>query len=184
MTIVSSGSSRDSRHTPPSLAPLCDRITKDAFAFIAAEAMRPLLGAPDALSDWPRFVDSWNELQLETYLPDGHRYRRRLHATLSAIAGEDKVTLEPHQPHHQSIDYNALAGGIERWFEPIDVEIVAGQAMQCVLAFCCRMFGELRPNTNWEIECHQFRIEARSYTPGRPTPGGVHRDGWTMRWCC
>ena len=49
--------------------------------------------------------------------------------------------------------------------------------MQCVLAFCCRLFGALRPNTNWKIECHQFRIEARSDAPGQPTPEGVHRDG-------
>ena len=37
--------------------------------------------------------------------------------------------------------------------------------------------GALRPNTNWKIECHQFRIEARSDAPGRPTPEGVRRDG-------
>ena len=60
------------------------------------------------LSDWARFAASWNDLQLDTYLPDGHRYRRRRHATMSARAGEAKVTLEPHQPHYQSIDYNPL----------------------------------------------------------------------------
>jgi hypothetical protein len=70
-----------------------------------------------------------------------------------------------------------LVGGIERWFEPMHAEIVAGPSMQRVLAFCCRLFGALRPNTNWKIECHQFRIEARSDAPGQPTPEGVHRDG-------
>jgi hypothetical protein len=56
------------------------------------------MGAPDALSDWPRFVESWNDLQLDTYLPDGHRYRRRRHATLSSRAGEDKVTIPAAPP--------------------------------------------------------------------------------------
>ena len=177
MTIVSAGSPRDVIEPPPSLAPLCDRVATEAFAFIAAEEMRVLMGAPDARYDWPRFVESWNDLRLDTYLPDGHRYRRRRHATLSARTGEDKVTLEPHQPHYQSIDYNPLVGGIERWFEPMHAEIVAGPSMQRVLAFCCRLFGALRPNTNWKIECHQFRIEARSDAPGQPTPEGVHRDG-------
>jgi len=156
---------------------LRDKVSQEGFAFVAAEAIRPLLGAPDALSDWPRFATSWNDLQLDTYLPDGHRYRRRRHATLLARAGEDTVSPEPHQPHYQSIDYNPLVGGLERWFEPMHAEIVAGRTMQCVLAFCCRLFGDLRPDTNWKIECHQFRIEARSDAPGRPTPEGVHRDG-------
>ena len=49
--------------------------------------------------------------------------------------------------------------------------------MQCILALCCRLFGALRPNTEWRIECHQFRIEARSEAPGQPTPEGMHRDG-------
>jgi hypothetical protein len=156
---------------------LRDRVEREGFAFVAAADMRPLLSNCGGLSDWQRFAESWNDLQLDTYLPDGHRYRRRRHATLSARAGEDKVTLEPHQPHYQSIDYNPLVGGIERWFEPMHAEIIEGPTMQCVLAFCCGLFGALRPGKKWKIECHQFRIEARSDAPGRPTPEGVHRDG-------
>ena len=156
---------------------LRDRVEQEGFAFVGADIMRPLLGAPDELSDWPSFAKSWNNLQLDTYLPDGHRYRRRRHATLSARAGEDIIALEPHQPHYQSLDYNPLVGGIERRFEPMHAEIVAGPTMQRVLAFCCRLFGALLPGTNWKIECHQFRIEARADSPGRPTPEGVHRDG-------
>lgn len=161
---------------PPTLASLSKEVATKAFAFVAADAMRPLIRTTNA-SDWLRFADSWNDLQLDTYLPDGHRYRRRRHAMLSARAGEATVTVEPHQAHYQSTDYNSLVGGIERWFEPMHAEIVTGPTMQRVLAFCCRLFGELRPNTDWKIECHQFRIEARSDSPGRPTPEGVHRDG-------
>ena len=156
---------------------LRERVNRDGFAFVAADEMRSVLGECSALSDWAHFAESWNDLQLDTYLPDGHRYRRRRHATLSALACEHNVTLEPHQPHYQSIDYNPLAGGIERWFEPMHAAVVAGQTMRCVLKFCCRLFGALRPDTPWKIECHQFRIEARLDAPGRPTPEGVHRDG-------
>ncbi|MEP6607562.1 MAG: 2OG-Fe dioxygenase family protein [Burkholderiaceae bacterium] len=158
-------------------ATLAERVTTNGFVFVMHETMRVLLGAPDTHSDWQRFVASWNELQLDTYLPDGHRYRRRAHATLSAQAGDDAVVLEPHQPHYQSLDYNPLVGGIERWFEPIEEHIVRGPTLQSVLSFCCRLFGALRPATNWKIECHQFRIEARSDAPGQPTPEGMHRDG-------
>ena len=159
------------------LEALRDQITRDGFAFVAASAMQPLLGGPGALADWPTFAASWNDLKLDTYLPDGHRYRRRRHATLSARSGDKHVQLEPHQPHYQSVDYNPLAGGIERWFEPMHADIIDGTTMQNVLAFCCQLFGALRPQTNWKIECHQFRIEARSDAVGQPTPEGVHRDG-------
>lgn len=159
------------------LASLREQISRDAFAFVAADAMQSLLGDRDALTDWPRFAASWNDLLLDTYLPDGHRYRRRRHSTMSARAGETRVRPEPHQPHYQSVDYNPLVGGIERWFEPIRPEIADGATMQRVLSFCCRLFGALRPDTDWKIECHQFRIEARADAFGQPTPEGMHRDG-------
>ena len=155
---------------------LRQQVEHQGFAFVAADTMRALLGLPSA-SDWQSFAESWNDLQLDTYLPDGHRYRRRRHAILSARVGEETATLERHQPHYQSVEYNPLVGGIERWFEPMRAEIVNGPTMQCVLAFCCRVFGALRAQTNWKIECHQFRIEARADSPGRPTPEGIHRDG-------
>ncbi len=150
---------------------LHERVDRDGFVFVAGADMCPLLGDCGVLTDWASFTESWNDLQLDTYLPDGHRYRRRRHATLSARAGAESATPEQHQPHYQSIDYNPLVGGIQRWFEPMHAKVVAGPTMQCILAFCCRLFGGLRPNTNWKIECHQFRIEARSDAPGRPTPG-------------
>jgi hypothetical protein len=151
-------------------------LARGGFAFVSAATMRPLLGPATALSDWPHFVDSWNDLRLDAYLPDGHRYRRRRHATFSARAGRE-ARPEPHRPHCQSLEYNPLVGGIERWFEPIAPQIVAGPTLRHVLAFGCRFFGALRPDSDWHIECHQFRIEARRDAPGLPTPEGVHRDG-------
>jgi hypothetical protein len=153
------------------------RIARDGFAWVPAGTMLPLLGASSALADWQRFASSWDDLPLDTHLPDGHRYRRRRHATLSAHAGEREFRVEPHRPHYQSLDYNPLAGGIERWFEPIDARIIAGATFRRVLEFCLRLFGGLRPDADWHIECHQFRIEARADAEGLPTPEGVHRDG-------
>src|SRR5262245_39476832 len=66
---------------------------------------------------WERFAASWNELGPDYYMADGGRYRRRRFAALK-IAGAD-IGVKPHQPHFQSRDYNALNGGIERWFEPV-----------------------------------------------------------------
>ena len=154
-----------------------ESIAREGFAFVPAAEMRPLLGAPEDLPDWAAFAASWDHLETDTHLPDGHRYRRRRHATLSARAGETSFRVEAHRPHYQSLDYNSLAGGIERWFEPMRPEVVAGATFRAVLDFCLRLFGGFRPDSDWHIECHQFRIEARRGAEGQPTPEGVHRDG-------
>ena len=137
--------------------------------------MRELVAAP-AL-DWTAFAASWNHLELDTHLPEGHRYRRRRHATLSAHAGETAFAVEPHQPHYQGIEYNRLVGGIERWFEPIDEAVLSSETFRDIVAFTLGFFGPMRADADWHIEVHQFRIEARADAAGLPTPEGVHRDG-------
>jgi len=154
---------------------LREQVRDDGFAFVPGPQLQALL--PVARADWNDFAASWGDLPLDTHLPDGHRYRRRRHATLSAFAGESVARLEPHQPHYQGIEYNKLVGGIERWFEPIDARILEGPTFRGVLAFCLDFFGALRPQAAWHIECHQFRIEARAGAEGLPTPEGIHRDG-------
>jgi hypothetical protein len=156
---------------------LREEIAAEGFAFVPAAEMRPLIDATGDPLDGQRFVASWSDLCLDTHLPDGHRYRKRRHATLSARAGEREFKVEPHQPHYQSLDYNPLVGGIQRWFEPMQPEIVTGQAFARVLRFSLELFAPLRPDRDWHIECHQFRIEARLDAVGLPTPEGVHRDG-------
>ncbi|MFI5345015.1 MAG: 2OG-Fe dioxygenase family protein [Elusimicrobiota bacterium] len=153
-------------------------IRRNGFAFARAAEMRGWLTEtrPDGLSDWDRFADSWNYLRPDEYMADGGRYRLRRHAVLSAAPGA-APRLEPRQPHYQSRDYNALNGGVARWFEPIAPGVVAGATMTSVLDFAGPLFGRLRPGASWKIELHQFRIEAKSGLPGRPTPEGVHRDG-------
>ena len=37
--------------------------------------------------------------------------------------------------------------------------------------------GAVLREGRWQIEAHQFRIEALPGQPGQPTPEGVHRDG-------
>jgi hypothetical protein len=158
------------------LVSLRERIARDAFVFAPVETMGSLLHR-DRLSDWDAFAASWNDLVLDTHLPDGHRYRRRRHGTLAARAGEGTFRIEPHRPHYQSLEYNPLVGGVERWFEPIRPQIAAGATFRAVVDFCLALFGPLRPQADWHIECHQFRIEARLEAAGQPTPEGVHRDG-------
>ena len=153
------------------------QLLREGFRFVSHTSMRELLEASGTLDDWNAFAASWNDLALDTYLADYGRYRRRRHAVFSA-ARAGAIGREGHQPHYQSREYNALQGGIERWFEPILPAIGAGASLSTILHFCENTFGTLAPLvTNWRIEVHQFRIEARPGEPGQPTPEGVHRDG-------
>ena len=162
---------------PTTTTSLHTSILEDGFAFVHGREMQHLLAPSGSLADWQAFADSWNRLDVDTYMADGGRYRRRRHAVYAAARGS-AVTREPHQPHFQPIDYNPLNGGIERWFTPIEQEIGAGPSMTRVIAFCRTLFESLAPAIErWYIEAHQFRIEARGGEAGRPTPEGLHRDG-------
>ncbi len=159
-------------------ASLTSAVLQDGFAFVEGHTMREIVAPFGPLSDWPRFADSWNHLEVDTYMADGGRYRRRRHAVYAATDSGRPIQREPHQPHYQALDYNPLNGGIVRWFEPIAQEVGDGATMNTILAFSRSFFGSLAPETRaWHAEVHQFRIEARPGEEGRPTPEGLHRDG-------
>jgi hypothetical protein len=154
-------------------------VTKTGFSFCPSAAMQAwlLTQSPDALSDWSDFANSWNNMPLDEHMADGGRYRRRRYAVLNTTSRDSEIVLAPHQPHYQSLNYNALNGGIARDFEAIQTSTIQSNSMQSVLKFCQTVFSELMPNTPWHIECHQFRIEANDEAFGKPTPEGIHRDG-------
>jgi hypothetical protein len=152
-------------------------IVRDGFAFVQGATMRAILTAAGPLDDWSSFADSWSRLEVDTYMADGGRYRRRRHANYGATV-DDEIRRLPHQPHLQTREYNPLHGGIARWFAPIAAEIGDGATMRTILTCCRALFGALSPATRaWRIEVHQFRIEARTGEDGKPTPEGLHRDG-------
>ena len=152
-------------------------IGREGFAFVHAAVMRALLARFGTLDDWEAFAASWNALEIDGYMADGGRYRRRRHAVFAAHPGS-RIEPEPHQPHYQALEYNPVHGGIARWFEPITPAVAAGATLQTVLGFCRELFEALGGGMRaWRIEVHQFRIEARGGETGRPTPEGLHRDG-------
>ncbi len=161
--------------TEDRLGALADEVARDGYAFVEGARMRAVLTRAGPLADWDAFAASWDDLGLDTYMADGGRYRKRRHAVYAADAGG--ISRKTHQAHYQSRDYNALNGGIARWFEPVLPEIGAGPTMTAILATCHALFERLTPASRWHIETHQFRIEARADQAGRPTPEGTHQDG-------
>jgi len=147
-----------------------------AYAFAHAGEMLPALQAHGNLADWDAFAESWNDLGLDTHMADHGRYRRRRHAVF--LATTRNIERLPHRAHFQTLDYNALNGGIERWFEPITDKQANSQSLKTILSFCHELFSSLAQDVKqWLVEVHQFRIEAVAGIPGLPTPEGMHRDG-------
>jgi hypothetical protein len=161
---------------------IVEELRHSHFASVGAAQMRALL--PQATATWDSFAASWNDLGTDTYMADGGRYRRRRFSTFSVSSGF--IVRKAHQPHYQSRDYNALNGGIERWFEPITDEVASGAPLHAILRLSFSIFDGLTPAerrpASWHTECHQFRIEARPGEQGQPTPEGLHRDGvdWAL----
>jgi len=156
---------------------LPDTIREQGFSFIAGETFRRDLGEVGSLEDWPGVAASWNDLDLDCYLPEGARDRRRRFAVYS-VDRDGRVERLPHQPHYQPAQYNVLFGGVDRWFAPVAPEVGASAAITTILRYCDRLFRSLAPTADsWRVETHQFRIEARADVVGRPTPEGLHRDG-------
>ena len=152
-------------------------VTHNGFAFVHGGAMREILAPHGSLSDWKAFADSWGDLEVDTYMADGGRYRRRRHAVYAATT-TGTIDRAIHQPHYQALDYNPLNGGIARWYTPITPEVGNGPTMRTILAFVLSFFGGLAPlSRGWRLEVHQFRIEAGPGADGQPTPEGLHRDG-------
>lgn len=116
----------------------------------------------------------WNDLPPDTHLRDGGRYRRRRHACYVVEGGT--VQAVPHRAHWQPLEYNALHGGIERWFEPIDPALSALPVWSALLRALGARASALRGPRAWFVEAHPFRIDTTGGI-GRPTPEGAHRDG-------
>ena len=117
---------------------------------------------------------SWDDLRPDTYLRDGGHYRKRRHSCF--ILDDGSLAQAAHRAHWQSLDYNALHGGMRRWFEPVDPAVVARPAWTQLLVSVGAVCSRHMPVARWYIEAHQFRIDT-SDGIGRPTPEGAHRDG-------
>ena len=153
------------------------QVAASGFAFVQADTMHALLAAHGATEDWPAFAQSWNHLGPDPYLATKGRFRRRRHAVFRASAN-GVITQQPHQPHFQTLQYNALQGDIQRWFDPVEPAVAGSHTLQTILRFCHDFFGRQAPAVNdWHVEMHQFRIEASATAAGEPTPEGSHRDG-------
>ena len=152
-----------------------DDLRQRGFAVLAAEQVAGLAGVEVAqLMSWGPY---WDDLPADGYLRDGGHYRRRRHS--SFVLNQGKVQQVPHRPHWQPLEYNALHGGMQRHFEPVEPVLVAQSGWRDLLRWLGDVCSGLRGVQPWFAEVHQFRIDTTDGI-GRPTPEGAHRDGVDM----
>ncbi len=159
---------------PPLTAPdrLGATLSSQGFAVLSATSVCALAGV--SLAGLQALQPSWDDLPPDHYLKDGGRYRRRRHTSAQVMA--DQVLTMAHRAHWQPLSYNALHGGMQRWFDPVAPEVLAQTAWQALLRWLGTVASAAQGPQTWFTEAHQFRIDTTDGI-GRPTPEGAHRDG-------
>ncbi len=164
---------------PPPLtatADLAQQLAAAGWAVLEAAGLRAVspgvsVSDPNA---WSALAAHWNDLPPDLHLRDGGRYRRRRHGSYVVSGG--RCDAVPHRAHWQPVEYNALHGGIERWFEPLPQTLAASTVWAQLLQTGAAVATMLRGPARWCVEAHMFRIDTTDGI-GRPTPEGAHRDG-------
>ena len=118
----------------------------------------------------------WDALPPDGYLKDGGHYRSRRHGSFVHHIHASELELMPRRAHYQPSTFNALHGGLVRWYTPLDARLVAMPCFRALITGLGRVFAKQRPVQQWFVEAHQFRIDTEGGV-GRPTPEGAHRDG-------
>jgi hypothetical protein len=153
---------------------LVEHLSRSGYVYLpAAEAIAALDVRVEPLN---ALRDAWSRLPRDMYLRDGGRYRSRRHGCFVQDFPSTALTAVAHRFHWQPTAYNALHGGLERWFEPIEEQVASADPWTRLVTSIGSVFAAVRSVERWFIEAHQFRIDTASGI-GRPTPEGAHRDG-------
>jgi hypothetical protein len=157
-------------YSPASQA--ADILRSHGYAVLDAQGVCELAACerPELLALNP----SWNDLPPDAYLKDGGRYRRRRHSCF--VAADGALVQAPHRAHWQPVEYNALHGGMQRWFEPMHADVTRAAVWSRLLLALAGVASAVKGVQPWFVEAHQFRIDTTDGI-GRPTPEGAHRDG-------
>jgi hypothetical protein len=146
-------------------------LRRDGYAIVHPGALASWL--PQGPAGLQALQPAWDDLPPDTYLRDGGRYRRRRHSCF--VVEGPRVAAVPHRAHWQPLEYNALHGGLERWFSPMQPQVVEAPVWSALLRRLGALCSAAAPDgPRWYVEAHQFRIDT-SDGIGRPTPEGAHR---------
>jgi 2OG-Fe dioxygenase len=139
---------------PPYVSPahLVEGFAQQGHAVLSPQGVAEL--AQCSAQELAALGAGWHDLPPDEYLKDGGRYRRRRHSCF--VVGDGLVTQAPHRAHWQPLAYNALHGGMQRWFEPIRPDIVALPAWTQLLRWLADVADRTWGVRPWHVEAHQF----------------------------
>ena len=142
---------------------------------------RESLALPEeARRDVVGFADTWNALPKDRYMRDRGRYRERRFGRFRLEPCRGALGRLPHTAFFQSEATNRFAGGVDRWFEPLQARM-ADHPLLRALIFRDFDLLPLTPDDRyrpWTVLVQQYRILASATEAGQPTPEGMHRDGF------
>lgn len=157
--------------------PAFQALSQDGLSLLTpTELIATLNLTADWSQRWSALTAAWNNLPPDAHLKDGGSYRQRRHACFVHDTAANTLMQTPHRAHWQPTDYNALHGGFERWFEPVEADVATASAWTDLIAGLGTLFARVHSVEQWFVEAHQFRIDTAGGV-GRPTPEGAHRDG-------
>jgi hypothetical protein len=159
---------------PATTADLQLALTRSGYALLSPDLGSTLTGLDEPA--WRSLRKYWDNLPQDQHLKDAGRYRARRHASLVLDISERSLTAAPHRAHWQPLHYNALHGGMSRWFEPLEDAFLSHAGVQRCISGIGNVAARIAGVDRWFVEVHQVRIDTASGI-GRPTPEGAHRDG-------
>lgn len=113
---------------------------------------------------------SFDDLELDPYHTDGSRRRRFAQYRIGHDGMDWTISRLPQRPFVQPKHNNYLAGGLARYFKPVTADLTP--LLRTALALIAP-----DASVDWQINVHQYRIEATADRAGTPVPEGAHRDG-------
>lgn len=161
-------------YSPPytKLSQLDRTLASQGYALLDGQVVLDWLNASP--TELEQLHQAWSRLPPDPHLRDGGRYRYRRHG--SFVVEDNLLRSVAHRAHWQPLQYNALHGGMERWFDPIEDETLDQALWQSLILQLAGVASRLRGRQAWFVEAHPFRIDTADGI-GRPTPEGAHRDG-------
>ncbi|MEV8457194.1 2OG-Fe dioxygenase family protein [Streptomyces sp. NPDC052095] len=151
-------------------------IVRDGFALLRGDQLH----IPETVADAVQpFVDSYDDMPIDPYLPDGGRYRYRRHTRYAYHVGTGEMRVKENPGYFQSLENNPFAGGQWRKYEELEDSVRYNPFLTSLFAFNVSQLPA-KDVEWWEIQAHCVRIVARPGVLGRPTPEGTHRDGCTF----
>ncbi|MFZ6693451.1 2OG-Fe dioxygenase family protein [Undibacterium sp. SXout20W] len=117
-----------------------------------------------------KVIESFSDLGPDIYLGSGNRTRRFAQYRMTFSKDRWEFARLPHRPYMTFSKYNKVAGGIERNYEPLKIDITQQ------IEFCARSIP-LDTESEWQINVHQYRVIVRPDLAGITVPEGPHQDG-------